>query len=330
MLAKKESFLKFLRDEIITQNIKFKKLNSNIKSQKSKEKIENKNEILLPQQFNNNNNNSSFQNFVNEIKNFDYNKKIKWDSEIHKSSLISDINTFKIKFTELKRINYINPLMLLNKDYTKPNYNPNLFEQEIIHINDQIKIKTNKKNYNILENSEIFLENLINEKEKYELNKKIIKYYTEYYCKNNIEKITPSFGEIKKLEKEVNLYYEKIHNGKEKINELKKFNIDNSMKLILKKNKYENLMKLYLFLKNELLKCYKAIKRLKLKNMNYDYINYYNEMNKINNNIDSLKKGFEKIIDKNNNKNLLVIEGIKDKLKKKKEKFNLKYNNYNY
>ena len=326
MLAKKESFLKFLRDEIIIPNIKFKKLNSNIKTQKSKEKIENKNEILLPQQINNNNsNNSSFQNFVNEIKNFDYNKKIKWESEIHKSSLTSDINSYKIKFTELKRINYINPLMLLDKDYTKPNYNPNLFEQEIIHINDQIKIKTNKKNFNILEDSKIFLENLINEKEKYELNKKIIKYYTEYYCKNNIEKITPSFNEIKKLEKEVNLYYEKIHNGKERINELKKFNIDNSMKLILKKNKYENLMKLYLFLKNELLKCYKAIKRLKLKNMNYDYINYYNEMNKINNNIDSLQKEFVKIMDKNNNKYLLVIDGIKDKLKKKKEKFNLKY-----
>ena len=325
MLAKKESFLKFLREEIITPNIKFKKLNSNIKTQKSKEKTDNQNEKLLHQKNNNNNNNSSFQNFVNEIKNFDYNKTIKWESEIHKSSLISDINSYKIKFTELRRINYIDPLMLLNKEYTKPNYHPNLFEQEIIHINDQIKIKTNNKNFNILEDSKIFLENLINEKEKYELNKKIIKYYTEYYCKNNMEKIIPSFNDIKKMEKEVNLYYEKIHNGKEKINKLKKFNIDNSMKLILKKYKYQNLMKLYLFLKNELLKCYKAIKRLKLKNMNYDYINYYDEMNKIINSIDSLKKGFDKVNDKSKNEKLLVIECIKDKLKKKKEKFNLKY-----
>ena len=323
MLALKESFLKFLRDDDETPNIKFKKPNSNINPKNLEEKSEIKNEIILPK--NNNINKYSFQNFVSEIKNFDYNKKIKWESQIHKSSLLLDTNSHKIKLMELNRINYINPLLILSKEYTKSNYQSNLFEQEIIHINDQIQIRNNKKNNNIFDNRKVFVENLIEEKEKFELNKKILNYYTEYYCENTIEKITPSFKEIEKMEKEVNLFYEKIIKGKEKINELKKFNIDNTMKLILKKKKYQNLMKLYCLLKNNILKCYKDIKKLKLKNMNFDYINYYNEMNKVINSIDSLEKDIDNVINKGNNEKLLIIESIRNKLKKKKEKFNLKY-----
>jgi len=119
MLAKKETFLKYLHDEFETPNIKIKKLNSNIETPKSNNannNNNNKNEIILKRNNTNNDNNFSFENFVSEIKNFDYNKKIKWDSNIHKSSLISDINSNKIKLTELNRINYINPLILLNKE----------------------------------------------------------------------------------------------------------------------------------------------------------------------------------------------------------------------
>ena len=331
MLAKKESFLKYLRDEDETPNIKLKKLNSEIKTKKPDNKLENKNRTSLVKK--NNIDNYSFENFVNEIKNYDYDKKIKWVSEVHKSSLISDNNTYKIKLTELNRINFINPLLILNKDYTKSNYQSNLFEQEIIHINDQIQIKKKKKNFNISENSKIFVENLIDEKEKFELNKKILKYYMEYYCKKNLEKIYPSLKEIEQMQKEINLYCEKIHNGKEKMKQLKKFNIDNTMKLILRKKKLENLMKLYCFLKNNVLKCYKDIKKLKLKNMNYDYINYYNELNKINKSIDLLEKNIDIIVNENNininnikkESRLIFFEAIKNKLKKKREKFNLKY-----
>ena len=90
MLALKESFLKFLRDDDETPNIKFKKPNSNI----NPKNLEEKNEIILPKN-NNNINKYSFQNFVSEIKNFDYNKKIKWESQIHKSSLLLDTNGIK-------------------------------------------------------------------------------------------------------------------------------------------------------------------------------------------------------------------------------------------
>ena len=58
----------------------------------------------------------------------------------------------------------------------------------------------------------------------------------------------------------------------------------------LNKTKYENLSKLYFFLKNNILSCYKDIKKLKLKSMNYDYINYYKENNKIIDQINTIEK----------------------------------------
>ena len=329
MLAKKESFLKYLKDEF-TPNIKLKKINSNIKSKDTKSIIENKNDIILPPNINNNKDDYSFQNFVNKIKNYDFNKKIKWESQIHKSSLSSDNNSHKIKLMELNRINYINPILILHKDYLKLNYNIDLFQQELIHIEDKLKIsnnndKSNKKYKNILENSEMFIENLINERERFELNKKIINYYMMYYCENNIEKIFPSIKDIEKMNENINLYYEKIHKGKQKISELKKFNIDNTMKMILKKKKYENMIKIYCFIKNNIFKYYKDIKRLKLKNMNFDYINYYNEMNKLINNIELLENN-ENVNNISKNQKMKFIEGFKNKLMKKKEKFTNKYN----
>ena len=77
----------------------------------------------------------------------------------------------KIKLTELFRINYTNPLLVINKDYTKSTYQKDLFEQEIYHIQDKIKInesknknqKENKNNNSILENPNLFVDNLIEE-----------------------------------------------------------------------------------------------------------------------------------------------------------------------
>ena len=59
--------------------------------------------------------------------------------------------------------------------------------------------------------------------------------------------------------------------------------------------------------------------------MNFDYIKYYNEMNKIINKIDSLGKNIEKENIFQNQK-FKFIEGFKNKLMKKKEKFIYKYN----
>ena len=241
----------------------------------------------------------------------------------------------KIKLTELFRINYTNPLLVINKDYTKSTYQKDLFEQEIYHIQDKIKInesknknqRENKNNNSILENPNLFVDNLIEEREKYELNKKIINYYLIYYCENNYEKIAPSHNKIEQITNDVNLYYDKIRNGKNKIHNLKKYNIDGGVKLILKKKKHENLLKLYSFLKDTILSCYKDIKKLKLKSMDFDYINYYNENNKIINNIELIEKNLKNIFNKSGQKQIKLIDEIKKKLMKKKEKFNYKYIN---
>ena len=336
MLAKKESFLKYLKDED-TPNIKITKSFDKKQIDSKNQKNDNDKNISLIKDTKNKID-FSFQNFVNQIRNYDYDKKIKWDSEIHQTSIINDKNMYKIKLMELFRINYTNPLLILNKDYLQPQYQSNLFESEIIHIEDKIKItqynkniKNNSKTHNIiLENPKLFVENLIEEREKFELNKKILKYYLLYYCENNYEKIAPSSHKIQQLTNDVDFYYNKINNGRNKIKILKKCNIDNTMKIILKKKKYDNLSKLYCFLKNNILTCYKDIKKLKLKSMNYDYINYYNENNKIINNINLIEKNVKQILGiKSNDKNfkkLNVIEGIKKKIMKKKEKFNYKYN----
>ena len=339
MLAKKESFLKYLRDDDIP-NIKptktFEKKENDSKNNDNDNNNNKINEKLLINDSNLKNIDCSFQNFVNEIKNFDYDKKIKWDSDIHKTSLLSDKNTYKIKLMELTRIDYTNPLLILHKDYLKLNYQPSLFNQEITHIEDKIKItqinnksnKTNTKNNLIIESPQLFVENLIEEREKYELNKKILKYYLLYYCENNYEKYAPSAQKIEKLTNDVNFFYDRIHSGRNKLKILKKCNIDNTMKLILKRKKYENLSKLYFFLKNNILSCYKDIKKLKLKSMNYDYINYYKENNKIIDQINTMEKNIDQIfnVKKGENlKKLTIIEEIKKKLMKKKEKFTYKY-----
>jgi hypothetical protein len=257
--------------------------------------------------------------------------------------MANDKNMHKIKLTELFRINYTNPLLILNNDYLKDNYESYLFEQEINYIDDKININQNNKNLNnkknnsininnnknIIENSNKFVENLYEEREKYELNKKVLKYYLLYYCENNYETIAPSVNKMQQLTNDINFFYDKIHYGKNKISKLKKANIDNTMKLILRKKKYDNLSKLYCFLKNNIFECYKDIKKLKLKTMNFDYINYYKESNKIMNNINLIEKDIDKIISrKNKDENIIkikIVEEIKKKLSKKKEKFNYKY-----
>ena len=325
MLAKKESFLKYLRDEIPPNKkelINDKSKNNNNNKKENNYKIKD--------------NNYSFESFIDHINNYDYNKKIKWDSEIHRTSLIHDINIHKIKSIELFRINYINPLLAINKEYLNPIYDKGLFEQEIIHIQDKIKINNSlyinkrdiKHSNDILENPNLFVQNLIEEREKYELNKKILKYYLIYYCENNNEKIAPSLDKIEQFTKDVNFYYDKINSVKNKIHNLKKYNIDNSMKLIIKKKKHENLLKIYAFLKYIILNCYKDIKKLKLKSMDFDYINYYNETNKIINNIELIEKNIKINFNNNGqNKKLNIIDEIKKKLIKKKEKFIYKYIN---
>ena len=85
-------------------------------------------------------------------------------------------------------------------------------------------------------------------REYFEINTKVLNYYLQYYCNNNYELMTPSINKIREVTKIVDLYYEKIHSKKKKNIFLKKCLLDNTMEIILKKKKFENLTKIYFFL----------------------------------------------------------------------------------
>ena len=342
MRAKKEFYLRYLKDN---DNYKVgrskalyfrksssmdsknqKSSNKKTLSSKSVKKIEDKKEKK-----NNNNENCSFEAFVEEIKNYDYNQITKWDNEARKYTINIDKNINKVKLTELTQINYTNPLLILSKEYIKENYQKTLFESEITSIENTLKINRNN-NINIINSNDIFdnqaffIEKILEKREKLELNKKVLNYYLQYYCIYNAEMMNPSMSKIRELTNIIDFYYDKIHSNKKEILVMKKCNIDNTIKLILKKKKFENLSALYSILKNIIFPCYKDIKNLKLKKMNFNYIKYYEENIRLINEVALIDKNIIKKFNQdnaNNNqiKKFNVIEEIKNKLLRKKEKF---------
>jgi len=325
MRAKKEFFLKYLKDDNYPIKVNPKLIVENGSSFNYKNN--NVNKIVLPQN-KTKKDKYTFEIFASEIKDFDYTKKTKWDNEARKYCINLDKKENIIKLTELNQINFKNPLLFLHKDYLQEKYNPKLFEKELINI--ESKINSNKKFFNDKDN--IFIEKLMEEREKFELYKKLLKYYLDYYCINNTEIMNPPIDKIRQLTKITDFYYEKLHSKKKEILIMKRCNIDNAMKLILKKKKMENLLKIYSLFKHDLVTIFNGLKELKMKKMNYDFISYYKTINKlidetekidknIINKLNQENKGFEKNIKKLN----LMIE-VKRKLLNKKEKFNNKIN----
>ena len=340
MKAKKEFFLKYIKDNEFSPKDSSKSL---IKSRLSLDLTNSSTSIkknISPIKNKKSSRKYSFDKFVSEIKNYDYTTTTKWDNEARNYSINIDKNLNKIKLTELIQINYTNPLLMLNKEYIQEDYESNLLESELVSIEDKIKIYKNnkksndknrdKKNYDMFDNSIEFIEKIMEKREKLELNKKILNYYLEYYIRNNYELMTPSMSKIRELTNSIDFYYDKIHSKKKKILIMKKCNIDNTMKLILKKKRFENMTKLYSILKNNILECYLDIKKLKLKLMNFNYIKYYEENHRLLNDIEAIERNIIKEFNENNYKQnnikkFYVIEDIKNKLIRKKEKFNKIY-----
>ena len=347
MRAKKEFYLRYLKDnddnkvsrsktsyfrKSSSMDSKYQKSsNKKTLSSKSVQKIDKK------EKKNNNNENCSFETFVEEIKNFDYNQITKWDNEARKYTINIDKNINKVKLTELTQLNYTNPLLILSKEYMQDNYQKTLLESEIKSIENTLKINQNN-NINVINSNDIFdnqtffIEKILEKREKLELNKKVLNYYLQYYCICNAEMMNPSMSKIRELTNIIDFYYDKIHSNKKEILVMKKCNIDNTIKLILKKKKFENLSILYSILKNYIFPCYKDIKNLKLKKMNFNYIKYYEENIRLINDVALIEKNITKEFNQdniNNNqiKKFNVIEEIKNKLLRKKEKFIKIYHN---
>ena len=325
MKAKKEFFLKYLKDEAYPIKINPKLIVENGSSSNYKNNDINK--IIIPQN-KTKKEKYTFEKFASEIKDFDYSKKTKWDNEARNYCINLDKKENIIKLTELNQINFKNPLLFLNKDYFQEKYNPKLFEKELINI--ESKINSNKKFLNDKDN--IFIEKLMEEREKFELYKKVLKYYLDYYCINNTEIMNPPIDKIRQLTKITDFYYEKLHSKKKEILIMKRCNIDNAMKLILKKKKMANLLKIYSLFKHDIIIIFNGLKELKTKKMNYDFISYYKTINKLIDEVEKIDKNIINKLNKENNgiekniKKLNLMTEVKQKLINKKEKFNNKIN----
>ena len=64
------------------------------------------------------------------------------------------------------------------------------------------------------------------------------------------------------------IYYDRIHSIKKEILRLKQYNLDNSINLLIKRKKMENIFKLYSLVKNQILLLYNGYKELQLEKMN--------------------------------------------------------------
>ena len=331
MKEKKEFYLNFLKDDRFPYKYS-KKLNlengSCSNSEENKElninEINISNDELKKENY-------SFEQFASEITNYDFNQKTKWDNEARNYIINLEKKENIIKLTELNQIDLQNPLLLLNKEYLQEKYNHILFEKELFNI--ESKIYSNKNLFSGDKNNNmIFIEKVIEEKEKLELYKKILKYYLDYYCINNNEIMNPPIDKIRQLTKITDFYYDKIHSKKKKILIMKRCNIDNGMKLILKKKKLENLLKIYSLLKFNISEIYKGFQELHSKRINYDFISHYNLNNKLIEETDNINKRIINILNTEKNgmeielKKINVMKSIKNELISKKDLFNKKIN----
>ena len=331
MKEKKEFYLNFLKDDRFPYKYS-KKLNlengSCSNSEENKElninEINISNDELKKENY-------SFEQFASEITNYDFNQKTKWDNEARNYIINLEKKENIIKLTELNQIDLQNPLLLLNKEYLQEKYNHILFEKELFNI--ESKINSNKNLFSGDKNNNmIFIEKVIEEKEKLELYKKILKYYLDYYCINNNEIMNPPIDKIRQLTKITDFYYDKIHSKKKKILIMKRCNIDNGMKLILKKKKLENLLKIYSLLKFNISEIYKGFQELHSKRINYDFISHYNLNNKLIEETDNITKRIISILNTEKNgmeielKKINVMKSIKNELISKKDLFNKKIN----
>ena len=327
MKEKKEFYMNFLKDDKYPFKYSEKK---DMENGSSSNKKDNKNINLNKINISNEEpkkENYSFDKFASEIENYDFNKKTKWDNEARNYIINVENKENIIKLTELNQINYKNPLLLLNKEYLQEKYNHKLFEEELFNIESKIN-----SNNNLFENNNtmIFIEKAIEEKEKLELYLKILKYYLDYYCINNTEIMNPPIDKIRQLTKITDFYYDQIHSKKKKILLMKRCNIDNAMKLILRKKKLENLIKIYSFLKYNISEIYNGYKELEIKKLNYDFIPYYNLNIKLIDETCKIEKRIFNILNKENNgmekdiKKFNVMKLIKNELINKKELFNKK------
>ena len=195
----------------------------------------------------------------------------------HREYILKDNQLRKrIILSEIRRNNFKSPFDMIDPNYTREYYNTNL-------LIDQLKSITN-----IFNTTKSFPE-IMERKENLEIIKKIISQYIEYLVSNNFELILNELFKLESTENSLNNAILMIKNVKNNLNLFKIRYITCSMKIVLKKQKYNNLCKMKNFLEKTLNKWhndYKEAQNINEENNNDDIgNNLFYKYNKIQNEI---------------------------------------------
>ena len=250
-------------------------------------------------------------NFIKDLE-IDVNKKIS-NLNPHREYILKDSqNRKKIILTEIKRHNYNSPFEIVNQNYSQEYYDTNLLIDQLREISN-------------IFNTTISFPEIMEKKEKLELNKKIFAQYLNYLVSQNFEKIINELVKLDTTEKKLNDSLIMIKGIKDNLLLFKNRYIMCSMKIVLNKQKYNNLCKMKSFLENTLgnwRKGFQEAKKLKKQGGGYSLFNKYT---KIQNEIVQWKIEKNDLFFKTKKQNFLLPDLTIQRLKKKMEKIKINF-----
>ena len=231
----------------------------------------------------------------------------------HREYVLKDNQLRKrIILNEVRRHNYKSPFDMIDQNYTREYYNTNLLIDQLKSIN------------NIFNTTKSFPE-IMDRKENLEIIKKIISQYIEYLVSHNFELILNELFKLERTEHSLNDAILMIKGVKNNLALFKNRYITCSMKIVLKKQKYNNLCKMKNFLEKTLGKWHKDFQESqKFSNEDEGGYTLFENYNKIQNDIIKWKNGNN---DMNQKDNLLLPDLIIQSLKKRMEKIKIFFDN---
>ena len=252
-----------------------------------------------------------WQNFIKDLEKA-VNTKIS-NLNPHRENILKDVQLRKrIILNIIKIHNYNSPFDIVDQNYTREYYDTNL-------LIDQLKPITN-----IFNTLKSFPE-IMDRKEKLEIVKKIFSQYITFLVSQHFDQILNELVKLETTEKRLNDSIIMIKGLKNNLSLVKNRYMMSSMKIVLNKQKYNNLYQLKNFLDNTLGKWredFLEAKKIKRQGGGYSLFLKYT---KIQNGIVQWKNEKNDILFKNKKNNFLLPDLIIQQLKKKMEKIKISF-----
>ena len=246
------------------------------------------------------------------------------DLEISVNATISNLNPHreyilkdnqlrkKIILTEIQIHKYNSPFEIIDMNYKHEYYDVNLLSDQLKSIPDI---------YNTINSFPEIME----KKENLELKKKILSEYLTYLVSHHFDQILNELVKLNTSESRLNHSLIMIKGIKDNLSSFKNRYFNCSMKIVLNKQKYNNLCKLKNFMQNKLDHWridFQEAKKIKKQGGGYSLFNKYN---KIQNEIIQWKNEKSDKFFKIKKHNFMLPDLIIQKLKKKMEKIKIKF-----